>query len=184
MKRSTIFSLCIVALCILTIVFFILQANSERIALNQANIDKGYYHEVVELGINIDQEYKIIASVTKDGNPVMIKLVKNPLGFWKIEQMHAVLPDYIALMGWGSFQGFKRYDPEDTPHSDFEHHFGFCGNNAIKLINIPSEMIPDGVILTVHQVGSFYSIHATSYSDKQINSLHISDILKELGCIP
>ena len=59
----------------------------------------------------------------------------------------------------------------------------YAGDNALKLIEIPLEMIPRNVTVKISQSGSSYEIHVISYSDETINEIDIIEILLSNGFI-
>jgi hypothetical protein len=86
-------------------------------------------------------------------------------------------------MGWMESGGIRKYDISTENISNFGWHLFYAGNNALKLIEIPPDMIPRNVTVKISQSGSSYELHVISYSDEAINEIDIPEILLSNGFI-
>ena len=184
MKHKALIALSSATIVLAFAIFIILQCNSQEIALKQAGVNTSYIYQIEELDINANQEFRILAAMMNDKRPVLIHMEKNRLGFWFIRNIEYDSAIGFEKIGWINRSGTRRYAATDVPQIDHEFHLAYCGNNALKLIEFPQASIPQNVTVTIHQVGSFYTVHVISFDEDQLNNLDVFTTMQELGCIP
>lgn len=186
MKKKIVLCICIFIFAALISVFFILQHNSETITLNQAGVDtKSTIRDVETIDFDNGHEFKVIQCSMEDGKLAIVHLRKNDWGFWEVHSIEKENELNYAEYIWVKDTGYQLYSPTDTPIFGNEYHYVYCGNNALKLIKIAPEQLPDNVTLNVQQLGEFYLIHMFTYEKPQnIAGFNVIKYLQENGFIP
>ena len=179
--------LCVTLLCIALVALFALCAFSEDIALARAGVDTGKtIRPIIELGIMDDVPYKVLQASTKNGDPIILRLTKNKLGFWQTDRLEETREGQTyAEHAWMIDAGLRRFSVQDVTEFNDEWHYVCTGNDAQKRIEIPNELVPENTTINIQQSGGFYLIHVVSFGDPQyFQQLNIPTYLKENGFIP
>lgn len=188
MNKKRILLLLMIILCAALIGFFAVRGFSEQIALRSAGVDTSQpVRPVVELGILVENtQYKVLQATAKTGEPMLLRLEKNGLGFWNAESIRTPKEGLsYAEDAWMIGTGTQRYTATDVPKFNYEWHYVYTGSDAQKLIQIPAEQIPANTTIDIQQLGEFYLIHVVSFADPEVfQQLHIPTYLKDNGFIP
>lgn len=187
MKRFAIIIL--VILCVLLVSFFFLRSNSEHLALRYAEIDTN--ERIYEISLDVDhgKMFKILQCTTIDGKMAILRLEKNGLGFWQVNDVAKGINRVKYF--WDTFAGSAYYVRQDDREPEIsyscEWHAVFCGTNAMKWIEIPDELVPANTTVNVQQIGDCYIVHVVSYSEKSTSAFlefNVFHVLEECGVIP
>lgn len=180
--RTILLSLYIIMLPIA----FIVYSNSYNIALKKAGFSK---RGITYIDTGIDDngaEYRAVFQYMPDNLVKIALLTKTNWGTWRItdETQGPTTETGYLSMGWMRFTGFRRYEVSDNVVFELEVHNVYAGNDAIAQIEIPVELLPPNVSVSVFQAGSVYVLHFVTYGDpKVLNEVHFIDLLKQAGCI-
>ena len=61
-------------------------------------------------------------------------------------------------------------------------HFVFCGDDAVKLVELYPEQLPENAAVQIQQAGEFYLIYVVVYSEDGFR-LEVRVALEENGCV-
>lgn len=84
---------------------------------------------------------------------------------------------------WLGRSAFQFHSDISGFQGGFETNYLYCGSNALRPIEIPSEVIPHNMALAIDQSGEHYCIHMISYDTDAINAFRVMDYLAENGYI-
>ena len=138
------------------------------------------------MGINDNgQEYRVVADWASEDYDKLAYMVKGFAGFWKIVEISDEYDAETGLMSleWSNLSGAKRYSVGDANFLEYKVQELYCGNNANKEIEIPLELLPEGVTVNINQGGSDYLIHFIKYGDSEAIDLNCYELLKSLGYV-
>jgi len=174
-----------VAVVVLLVAFFILQACSLNMALRSAGISTNIAFMPVELDMEEDRQVKVIVSETDDGEIAVVRLQKNALGFWRIisrkESGENLTVPGVAWVKHARIRSFGTVN--NTDNYQREMHFVYAGNNAQKLIEILPEQIPANTTVNIQQHDELYMIHVITFATESFE-FNAYEVLVENGCIP
>lgn len=182
MNKKRIIIIVAVAVCL--IVFFVLQANSLSFSMRAAGLETDDVKLVEALDIDLDQEFKVLQTEKETGELVLVRMVKNKLGFWEVADLNSANSsernnNYVSI-AWVKDAGIKRFTHTETPVFEYEWHYVYCGYNAKEKIEFLPEQIPNNVTVNIQQAGEYYLIHVVTFADPDTNSsFPVWDILKE-----
>ena len=144
------------------------------------------YKELEHSYDRVLDEFKVIQTETKSGQPAIVLLAKNKFGFWNVSNSNVAIDsnsDFIQLAFMRS-TSIKRYDATENGIIEHEWNYLYCGTNAIKLIEFKPGQIPDNVTVNISQADNKYQIHLITYTGSDIlGELDLEKILKENNCI-
>lgn len=132
-----------------------------------------------------DLEYRVVLERKNDVGVRIAYQNKNAWGIWKDRNVEDRTFAQVGLvaMGWANVAGFKRFAVDDTHPVEFETHIVYCGNNAVKQISIPPDMLPDNLTVNIQQCGSFYILHFITFGDSESTRFDPNELLMAEGCI-
>ena len=187
MKKRTLFYLIVTLLILILVAGLIVYHNSYSIALKKAGLSEASIN-YIDSGINDNgSEYRAVFQYMPENTVKCALLTKDKLGIWKItEEEHG--PDsssHYVSVGWMRFASIRRYAVSDQAKIDSEVHKVYGGNNAIKQIEIPYDLLPTNVSVNVFQAGASYVIHFVAYGEAEtLNQIDVSYLLKQTNSIP
>lgn len=174
-------------LIIAVIVFIVLQTCSFSLGLIIAGLDPDDVEVIEHSYDRVMKEFKVIKTSSKEHEIVLALIIKDFMGFWKVEyasEAIAVRPN-LAEIAWMRRAGAKRFAHMEDAKFEFEWHYTYYGTNAIKPIEFLPGQIPDNVTMNIHQAGQKFWIHLITFSEpKVISKMNIEALLKENKCIP
>lgn len=180
MKRRVL-----VILLALSLILILVYHNSYSIALKMAGLSEksiSYIHTGFDDNGN---EYRVVFQFMPDNMVKIARLTKDNWGVWHTtdEASGPDTEDYITI-GWMRFSGFRLYDANDHPITDCEVHRVYGGNNAVKQIEIPTDLLPPNTAVNVFQSGARYVIHFVSYGEAEtLNQINIIELLEQTDSI-
>lgn len=186
MKRRTLAGLLASLLILILVVVLLIYHNSYSIALSKAGLSKDSI-DYIDTGIDDNgNEYRVVFQYMPENMVKILRLTKNDRGVWKVAE-EAYGPDsevpYVTT-GWMRVASVGRYEVDDQTHIEFEVHKVYGGNNAIKQIEIPMELLPSNVSVNIFQAGTVYVLHFVTYgSAETLNQINISHLLEQTDCI-
>jgi len=182
MKKT--FKVLLLILGLILICFFIYKGNSFSFALANAGFNVSDI-DTLEHGFdNNNKEFKVIKTSTGKEKVVLAIMTKNKLGIWSISLIHKNENNGVVSIGWFGDGGVKRYEQTENPIFFNETHIVYYGTNAIKLIELLPDQLPDNVTVSVSQAGEIFSIHLLTRGDSDIlNSINVVDLLIQNKCI-
>ena len=192
-KKTIFIWLAVVAvLLVAVIVFFVLQANSFSLMLQNAGLQTDHVTYILKQGVTEgpierrNRVYTVFLAETKPGVvPALVYAEKNYWGFWYIEEIVIAENEGDSVSIYWTNQAFhKRFDLNSEPIFEWEVQRAYCGSNAIKLIEIDPEQLPPNTAINIQQSGNIYRIHTVSYvSGETTPTIDFEAILRENGCI-
>ena len=185
-KRIFIIGICI--LLLLLVAFFVVRSNSLTIALKRADLQTSDVTHVVKLAAEENAPACcILQTRTANGRIALVRAVKGKLGFWSLEDIDISQSNRpYATTGCIHPAGLHRSETLSVPYSVWEFHTVYAGDNALRKIELPPELIPENTTVNIQQNGSFYLIHAVSTTEKadDVPFNGMWEILTENGFIP
>ena len=129
-------------------------------------------------------EYRVVMEYDWDGSPKLALLTKGKWNTWELSK--SVYPSKVTpnpSIGWINSDGLAAAEVADQP---VERHKAYCGNDAVKDIQIPEGMLPETVSVEIYQNGQAYVLHLTACTSsqeevEQWKSLDIIQLLREAG---
>ena len=186
MKKTVFLWVCVMVV-VLAAIFLLVRGNSLSLALRQVELDPGSLH-VIHRGWDANgQEYQVLQTANSTGSLALVRCSRNVPGFWRVEDCNPVKDGErnYAQIGWMESGGVKRFIHTESPVFETEWHFAYSGNNALKLIELAPEQIPDNVTVNIQQAGALYWIYVISFAEPDVlNQFDVIGILRENGCIP
>ena len=85
-------------------------------------------------------------------------------------------------LSWVDFAGIRRYSEKENEIREKEWHFVYCGDDAIKAIELHPEQLPENAAVNIQQAGEVYLIHIVIYGEGEF-SLGVRAALEENGCV-
>ncbi len=146
--------------------------------------------EILDCGRDSNgDEYRVVMEYNQNEAPGLALLTRNPVGTWEITK--ASHPSVVTLhpsIGWLCVGGMARFAADGEAKLITESHKVYSGNDAVKLIEIPKQMLPSNIAVEVRQAGSAYVLHLITYlstaeETEQWNELDILTKLEEAGYI-
>lgn len=188
MKRRSLVFLSGILLALI-LLGFTLYSNGFGIALKIAGFSKDFV-QYVDWGINENgNEYRVLFQYMPGYLIKMAHLEKGMFGIWKVleEASGPQEQSESVTIGWMRIAGLIRYGYglESQIKAEFEVHHMIGGNNAIRVIELPKELLPPNVIAKVFQKGRSYVVHLVSYGEDAgiLNEVHLVELLEQQGCI-
>ena len=186
MNKQTKWYLSISILALILLVLIVVYKNSFKIALGNAGVGE-LYIEYIDTGFdNNGNEYRVVFQYMSDNTVKIVHLTKNDFGVWHVtDETHGPVSDAAyVMMGWMRTASMRRHEVNDPVVFDSEVHHVYGGNNAIKQIEIPLDLLPPNVTVNVFQAGSQYVIHFVSYGGSEpLQQINILDLLNETRSI-
>ena len=168
------------------LVLIVVYKNSFKIALGKAGVGEQYI-QYIDTGFdNNGNEYRVVFQFMSDNTVKIVHLTKADFGVWHVtDEAHGPVSDAAyVMMGWMRTASMRRHEVNDPVVFDWEVHNVYGGNNAIKQIEIPLELLPPNVTVNVFQAGSQYVIHFVSYGGSEpLQQINILDLLNETRSI-
>lgn len=166
------------------VVLFLLWANSFSLMLHGAGLSRdGVIYLLEQKERNSDVEVKLFQTTTYGGELALVRAQKNKLGIWRIENMEKTTEKMRFIdMGWMEASVMRRYSEKEIGIRERGWHFVFCGDDAIKLVELYPEQLPENAAVNIQQAGEFYLIYVVVYGDDGF-SLDVRAALEENGCV-
>lgn len=163
------------------IVVGILYISNHNLVLFFNNVKVSDYKVLYQYINDDNQRSQIITSVDNDDNIVLVNAIKNRFGLWKIVDINKESSENgFVSIAWIEDIGIRRFSVQDKPYFNEKWNFLYYGTNAAKLIEIPSDNLPNNSIISVEQAGTNYMIHITICDeDSEINQFDVLGYLKE-----
>lgn len=179
MKKRTVWICALIAFAVISaIIVSLFYINSYDSALKKAGLNP---HAVTILDVGIDDngnEYRVVMQHTDDRDVQFAHLCRENAGLWTVCQVPLDVEDELLEMKWMRVAGMKRFSLQDNYVVQWETHAVYGGNNAIKRIDLPSELLPPNVTLSIHQAGASYVLHFiyfgednTTFNDFDVEAL-------------
>lgn len=184
-KLRTISIGILIGAMVLALAYAVLSANSYALALNSIGY-KEKYTEIIDCGIDWNgMEYRVVADYPGiDGHVGAAYLTKNAVGFWQVSRKNDVENGGNRVCSWRDTISLRRFSIADKLTNEYESHLLYCGNNAIKNIEIPPEALPTNVAVHIYQAGEVYMLHFVTFGEMDAtNQINCTAILEDLGCI-
>lgn len=182
MNKQTKWYLSISILALILLVLIVVYKNSFKIALGKAGVGEQYI-QYIDTGFdNNGNEYRVVFQYMSDNTVKIVHLTKDDFGVWHVtDEAHGPVSDAAyVMMGWMRTASMRRHEVNDPVVFDWEVHNVYGGNNAIKQIEIPIDLLPPNVTVNVFQAGSQYVIHFVSYGGSEpLQQINILDLLNE-----
>jgi len=165
-------------------VLLLLWVNSFSLMLYGAGLNRdGVIYVLEQKEINNGLEVKMLQTTTKDGELALVWAQKNKLGIWQIENMESTTEEIRFLdMSWMEPSVMRRYSEKEIGIRERGWHFVFCGDDAIKLVELYPEQLPENAAVNIQQAGEFYLIHVVVYDDDGF-LIEVRAALEENGCV-
>ena len=185
-KRKIICFIVILLAVVLFIAALFICHNGYTIALQRAGFGKDGA-TTIDAGIDDNGDaYRVVFQYAPDNTIRIAHFTKGKLGSWKVT--NAVYgpssESPLVKMGWMRVASLRRFDIPDEVTADFETHNVYAGNNAVRQIEIPPELLPPNVAVSIHQAGSCFVLHFVSFGDPEIlNQMDITALLTETNSI-
>lgn len=172
-----------VSICFLLVAFIVLQQSSFQLALSFAGLSSKQIQYVEKL--DEDQTiFKVFQTTTKEGELALVRTEKNDLGFWQVVDIETPTEeDPFINMAWIGSATMRRYDEAAIGIREREYHFAYCGNDAIKTVELHEHQLPKNAAVNIQQAGEFYLIHIIAFASEEF-ALSIRSALEENGCVP
>jgi len=127
---------------------------------------------------------KVIKTKDKDDHLVLVRLLKSKYGFWSIQESKvAESSDEILLIVWTDRAKLKSFTTSyhDSGNTDVEwmYHHVYTGENAVKKIDIPNDVIPKNSVISISQSNENYVIHRIMNSQGGLIEFDLIDYLRE-----
>lgn len=179
------YTIIIVTFLLVSSIIIILFINSYSIALFRAGIKPENLSSIHTYVESNGREYRILLNKDANKNITFVQMVKKPIGLWSVEYSMDTMSSKtgLATYGWMRPAGVKSFSMVN-PVFEYEVHQIYYGQNAIKLIEISQEQLPDNVTVHIQQAGPEYTIHFMAYGDADILSkIGVYNLLVSTGCI-
>lgn len=184
-KRAKLYAIIVIVLILLIVVFQVVRANSYALAWRSVGIQSEPF--VIYDGKNNNgQEFKVVVEYAVRENGPLVYLEKGRTGFWKAMVVDEKPSDKTGMLTWGwtRVAGGRRYSAMDEHVVEWEIHRVYSGNNAIKRIEIPAQLLPANVTVNIHQAGSAYILHFITYGKgEELNAINAYELLLQAGCV-
>lgn len=182
MQKKYVFA--VACLIIAFSVFCVWKHFSLQISLKTSNFstDEISYIEKMDIDSN-GKAFAILRTKTKQGFIALVHIVKNDLGFWRVERSEVATEQqsYISI-AWVKGVGARRFSYLDNAIIEKEWHFVGCGNDAIKAIAFLPEQFPENTAINIRQAGNEYTIHQITVSSEAAEC-NIRETLEQSGCV-
>lgn len=186
MKRSLKLRIVIIAVIVLLIAALgALWFNSYSIVLWR----NGFHNasvSIIDAGLDANgDEYRVVQGNDIDLNVRLAYMTKGIMGTWKVWYVEDTPSAETGMVriSWTMPAGFQRFRVGDDTTFEYESHLVYCGDNANKKIEIPAELLPPNVTVSIQQGGTSYTLHFITFGDEGFNDLDVYDLLKKSGCI-
>lgn len=176
----------ILAILILVFVYITITKESFSIALWRAGFSSSNIQTLARSFDDNGNEIKVIKTSSKKHDIVLVYLVKNKFGFWKVGYFTTSSSNKLAVIGWMKWSAIRRFKLDEDPLFEAENHRIYYGNNAIKRIEFLPGQIPENVAVSIWQAGKEYYIHLVCFEtgkDSPLNSIDIYSLLLKNKCI-
>jgi len=178
--------LVILAILILVFVFITITKGSFSITLWRAGFSSANIQTLARSFDDNGNEIKIIKTNSKKNDIVLVYLVKNKFGFWKVGYFTPSSSNKLAVIGWMRWSAVRRFKADEDPLFEAEYHKIYYGNNAIKRIEFLPGQIPENVAVSIWQAGKEYYIHLICFGTgdaSPLNSINIHSLLLKNKCL-
>lgn len=167
------------------VVLLVLYCNNYRIALRKAGIS-AKANTLIDSGINSNgNQYRVLAD-RDDGMADIAYLERNRFGVWQVRMTNELVKTASTGIefAWSNVAGGGYYGTTESYEHEFENHYFYCSDNAIKRIEFEEGDLPHNVTVSIYQTGNFYMLHFITFEKGEIfNNLDCYAILKENGCV-
>ncbi|MBO5891575.1 MAG: hypothetical protein J6Q30_02535 [Oscillospiraceae bacterium] len=176
----------IILLAVVLIVLVLLWHNSFSLmlrvnGLNPGKRDLTYLAELDE-SRSIGGEAKIFQTTTKDGELALGVARKNKLGIWRMETMEVTTDENRFIhISWIEPTVMRQYEGKDAGREQ-GWHFIYCGDDAVDLVELHEEQLPENAAVKIEQMEGFYLIYIVVYGDEGFH-LAVHEALEENGCV-
>lgn len=172
------------ALMVVMIALSVLYNQSYLTALNKAGLQAT--STLIDSGINSNgNQYRVLADYN-DGMAEVAYLERNRFGIWQVEKTNELVKTASAGIefAWSNVAGGGYYGKSASYEHEFENHFFYCSDNAIKGIEFEEGDLPHNVTVSIYQTGNVYMLHFITFENGEIfNNLDCYSILKEKDCV-
>ncbi|ACM61294.1 hypothetical protein B0S90_2552 [Caldicellulosiruptor bescii] len=168
--------LVILAILILVFVFITIIKGSFSITLWRAGFSSANIQTLARSFDDNGNEIKIIKTNSKRSDIVLVYLVKNKFGFWKVGYFTPSSSNKLAVIGWMRWSAVRRFKADEDHLFEAEYHKIYYGNNAIKRIEFLPGQIPENVAVSIWQAGKEYYIHLICFGTGDASPLNSIDI--------
>lgn len=184
MKRRYVIFLVLSLFLVIQLLFI----NSFSIVLWRNGISKKDIN-VIDIGIDDNGlQFCVVKSSDLDKNIKLVYMTKKENRIWKADYILDRPSEETGLleMRWTRVASVRRYSIEDDIPIEYETHLLYSGSNALKKIKLSDlGQLPDNVTVNIHQSEAEFTIHIIGYGDyTMLSDVHISESIKETGCIP
>ena len=171
------------ALSILFNVFFCVRESNLAIMLSANGLKSGSITYFTERDEIAGRQFSFFQTTTNKGEPVLVQAERTKLGFWKIVKEERLSENkHFIDLSWVDFAGTRRYTEKENAIREKEWHFVYCGDDAIKAIELYPEQLPENAAVNIQQAGEVYLIHIVVYGEGEF-SLGVRTALEENGCV-
>lgn len=180
MRKRTIITVSI--LLAVVAVLIVLSPISYRIALRKLESSPGQ-ETFLSREEASDGAFRIVAQHC-DGQVRGAWLNKGFAGVWySIADINtANSADGTESLAWLTYNGSQFFGDGKELESTFGAHLLFCGNNAVKRIEIPQDALPGNVTVNIWQSENAYILDFAA-GGEELSGINCAELLQELGCI-
>ncbi len=188
MKPQKILVICIGTLLVLLATAVIVwKTHRFSVAVHFANLntDPISYVEQLDIDSNGD-EFCVFQTRTNEGNLALAYATRDILGFWHINRIKsASATQKYTSLAWVKGAGIRRFSHLDAPIFEQEWHFVYCGDDAIKSIELLPGQLPSNSTVNIQQTGENYLIHLIVFSSEELDldMLNLRELLIQSGYV-
>ena len=126
---------------------------------------------------------KIFQTTTKDGELALGVATKNKLGIWRIQLLKVTTQESRFIgMTWFESSDIRQFENKDGGREK-GWHFVYCGDDAIDLVQLHEEQLPENTAVKIRQANEFYLIYLVTYGEDPDYSFDVHGALEENGCV-
>ena len=166
------------------VVLLVLYNYNYMIALDNAGLRAT--STLIDSGINSNgNQYRVLAD-RDDGMADIAYLERNRFGVWQVRMTNELVKTASTGIefAWSNVAGGGYYGTTESYEHEFENHYFYCSDNAIKRIEFEEGDLPHNMTVSIYQTGNFYMLHFITFEKGEIfNNLDCYAILKENGCV-
>lgn len=188
MKKAKTIAICVGILVILLATSIIVWSScSFSIAVYCADLDTEAISYIEQRSIDGNgDEFSVFRTRTNEGNLALVYALRDKFGFWHIDRIKSAdATQKYTSIAWVEGAGIRRFSHLEKPSFEKEWHFVYCGDDAVKAIEIFPEQLPNNSAVNIQQSGEFYVIHLVIFSSESVdlNLLDLREVLIENGCV-
>ena len=150
--------------------------------LNTAPIS---YVEQLDIDSNGD-EFCVFQTRTREGDLALAYATRDKLGFWHVNRVKSAnATQKHTSLAWVKGAGIRRFSHLDAPIFEQEWHFVYCGDDAIRSIELLPGQLPNNSTVNIQQTGETYLIHLIVFSSEELDldMLNLRELLIHSGYI-